>query len=151
MKVVWVSMLGSQRGISQWVVLLVSLIGGSLGGWDHGLQFLSVMMVTDYVLGVLVAVKLKRLDSSIMFWGVIRKVVMFVVVAVAFQAQSLLPASLPLRELTLWFYIGKEGLSFIEHTGKIIPLPVVLSQFFEQLKTEEPRKGLERKELDEDE
>jgi toxin secretion/phage lysis holin len=107
-----------------------------LGGWDMLLQALLVFMALDYVTGFLAAVKQKRVNSEVMYWGGIRKGVVIVVVVIAASCDTLLGLDPPiLRALAIWFYIGREGISIFENIGKLgVPLPYHVIRVFEQIK-----------------
>jgi toxin secretion/phage lysis holin len=117
-----------------------SVIGTSisalLGGWDMLIQALVIFMAIDYVTGVLAAIKNKKLNSEIMYWGGIRKGVVIVVVVIAAACDSLLALDPPLlRALAIWFYIAREGISIFENIGKLgVPLPYSILKVFEQLR-----------------
>lgn len=134
------------------IAFYFSLVAGFLsrliGGYDELAGVLVYLVIADFIVGFLAAVKMKKLDSSIMFWGGLRKIIMFVVVAVAYQLNRIMATFLSLRELTLYFYIGKEGLSFVENVGKLVELPPALSQFFKQLKEKGEAEGTDLKEGD---
>jgi toxin secretion/phage lysis holin len=107
-----------------------------LGGWDMLLQALLVFMALDYITGFLAAVKQKRVNSEVMYWGGIRKGVVIVVVVIAASCDTLLGLDPPiLRALAIWFYIGREGISIFENIGKLgVPLPYHVIRVFEQIK-----------------
>ena len=100
------------------------------------LQALLVFMALDYVTGFLAAVKQKRVNSEVMYWGGIRKGVVIVVVVIAASCDTLLGLDPPiLRALAIWFYIGREGISIFENIGKLgVPLPYHVIRVFEQIK-----------------
>ena len=100
------------------------------------IQALVIFMAIDYVTGVLAAIKNKKLNSEIMYWGGIRKGVVIVVVVIAAACDSLLALDPPLlRALAIWFYIAREGISIFENIGKLgVPLPYSILKVFEQLR-----------------
>lgn len=106
-----------------------------LGGWDKPLQVLMVLMVADYVSGVLMAIKEKRVNSDVMFWGGIRKITILFVVGLAALIDDWLKMDAPVfRTAALYFYAGREGLSVVENLGSMgVPLPGKLTDFLEQL------------------
>lgn len=126
------------------LALYLGALGGILsqliGGFDVLAESLLYLMIVDVVTGVLGGVKEKKLDSQEIYWGVIRKIVMFSVVGLAFHMQSLFPTTLVLRETVMYFYLSKEGLSVIENIGKVVELPPILTQFFQRLTHEQKQK-----------
>ena len=118
--------------------IVISLIGGLLcqvlGGWDLLLKALVAMVVLDYLTGVLQAIYTKTLSSHIGYKGLIRKIVIFVVVAVAVVLEEVIGTELPLREITILFFISNEGISLLENADKITPLPDKLRDVLIQLR-----------------
>ena len=113
-----------------------------LGGWDKPLQFLLVLMFFDFILGTLGALKTKTLDSKIMFWGGINKILVLMLVVLSVFIDYFLPVEEPcIRTAVIFFYCGREGLSLVENCGHLgMPLPPSVSQFFNQLNGNEKEK-----------
>jgi len=115
-------------------------IGGTfvsawLGGWDAALKVLVVLMIIDYATGFLGAVRLKKVNSEVMFWGGIRKGAILAVVAMAVLLDSMMGNPDPiLRTLAIYFYASREGISVTENLGILgVPLPPVFTKVLEQL------------------
>lgn len=106
-----------------------------LGGWDVALQVLITFMVIDYATGLLGAVKQKRVNSEVMFWGGIRKIIILAVVALAVLLDQMVGMPEPIiRTLTIYFYVAREGVSVTENLGIIgVPLPPMIKNVLEQL------------------
>ena len=128
-------------GFNTVIALLGTFVTAWLGGWDVALKALVVFMVIDYATGVLSAIKEKKLDSEIMFWGGIRKAVILVVVAIAIIMDGMLGNTEPLlRTLAIYFYVGREGLSVTENLGQLgVPLPEAIRTILQQLNKEEAK------------
>lgn len=105
-----------------------------LGGFDSLLVTLLILIVVDYVTGVISAAYEKKLSSAIGYKGIIKKILMVLIVGVAVTVQRILPEGLPLREITILFFIANEGLSVLENAAKVIPLPTKLKSVLLQLK-----------------
>ena len=122
--------------ISATVAILGTFSNIILGGYDKILSLLVFLMASDFILGILVAIKAKRLNSKVMFWGGINKILVLMLVALAVRLDSVLPIAEPyIRTAVIWFYSGREGLSLVENYGKIgLPLPPFLVNLLEQLK-----------------
>lgn len=107
------------------------------GGFDALLQALVVLTIADVFTGLLATLVAHDLDSHELFRGTIRKVLMFVVVAVAHQLDQVLGLGVDeplLRTATIWFFIGHEGLSLVENAGKAgLPLPESLTAALRRL------------------
>ena len=105
-----------------------------LGGFDSLLVTLIILIAVDYVTGVIAAAYEKKLSSAIGYKGIIKKVLMVLIVGVAVTIGRILPEGLPLREMTILFFIANEGLSVLENAAKVIPLPQKLKSVLVQLK-----------------
>lgn len=121
-----------------WLRYLVAALGGLatalFGGWDVYLKVLVAFIAFDYITGVIAAYQEKKLNSNVGWRGITRKVLIFVVVALAHLLDTALEQQL-FRGLVIWFYIGNEGLSVIENLGRAgVPIPAPLRAALESLK-----------------
>lgn len=125
-------------GISAVISAVGTFLTFILGGWDKPLQFLLLLMFFDFLLGTLGALKNKVLDSKVMFWGGINKILVLMLVVLSVFIDYFLPVEEPcIRTAVIFFYCGREGLSLIENCGLLgMPLPPFIAQFFAQLKNE---------------
>ena len=57
-----------------------------------------------------------------------------IVVGAAVVLQSVLPENIPLREITIMFFICNEGISILENAAAIIPIPEKLKNVLLQLR-----------------
>lgn len=94
-----------------------------LGGWDMLIYGLMTLMAFDYISGVLAAGRRKELSPNIAFWGITRKFMILMLVAVAVVLDIILSSQGAIRALTIIWYGSTEGLSIIENAA-IIGLPV---------------------------
>lgn len=123
----------------------VSVVGGIvggflcqwLGGWDVILKALVVLIVLDYITGVLKAIVTKTLSSQVGFIGLIRKIVIFIVVATAVTVQAVVGDAIPLREIVIIFFICNEGISLLENASEFVPIPEKLKDTLIQLRDKE--------------
>lgn len=111
----------------------LGVVNHYLGGWDLLLNTFIVLVILDFVTGWLNAIFTKRLSSEIGSKGVARKIVIFIIIAVANLLQELLNDTIPLREIILMFYIVNEALSIIENAAYFVPIPEKLKQVILQL------------------
>jgi toxin secretion/phage lysis holin len=110
-----------------------------LGGVDKLLTALIAFMVLDYATGLLGAWSSHTISSAVGFRGIAKKVMLLGVVAVAFIIEDVTGGNLPLRELTIMFFIANEGLSILENAATAgLPLPTKLKDALLQV-----RKGSE--------
>lgn len=105
-----------------------------LGGWDVILKALVALVVLDYVTGVLKAIATKTLSSAVGFKGLIRKIVIFIVVATAVVVQSVVGDVIPLREIVIIFFVCNEGISLLENASEFVPIPERLKETLIQLR-----------------
>jgi len=124
--------------VFNWFSIVGGIVGGFLcdflGGNDVILRALIALVILDYVTGVLKAIVTKTLSSSIGFRGLIRKIVIFIVVATAVIIQGVLGDSIPLREIVIIFFICNEGISLLENASEFVPIPKKLKDTLIQLR-----------------
>jgi toxin secretion/phage lysis holin len=123
-------------GFNTILAVLGTIVSNYLGGWDVALKVMIFCMIVDYGTGVLDAIRVQTLNSEVMFWGGVRKAVIFIVVGLAVMLDELVGNESPIfRTLALYFYIGREGLSIVENLGHLgIPLPAFVEKVLDQLK-----------------
>jgi toxin secretion/phage lysis holin len=117
------------------ISILATTTTAWFGGWDITLKVMIVLMLADYLTGVLAAWKRKQINSEVMFWGGIRKGICLLVIAIAVLLDELIGNDVPMfRMLALYFYIAREGLSVVENAGLLgVPLPSFVIKILEQL------------------
>lgn len=114
----------------------VGTLASILGGWDMWLKALVLFVVLDYMTGLMAAAIEKVLSSEVGFRGIVKKVFIFCLVAVAFQADILLGTAI-IRLAVIGFYLGTEGLSILENAARSgLPLPEALKNALMQLKSQ---------------
>lgn len=121
-----------------WISVVGGVLGGFLaywlGGWDVLLKTIVFMSILDYVTGWIKAIYNKRMSSEIGFRGILKKIVMFIVIAVAYAIQLLVNDTVPLREVVITFYIANEALSILENAAEFIKIPDKLKSVLLQLR-----------------
>lgn len=105
-----------------------------LGGWDMLLKTILMLSVLDYATGILKGIYEKKLSSEIGYKGIIKKVMMFVVICAAYTLQGAISDQIPLREITIMFFIANEGISLLENASVIIPVPSKIKEVLLQLR-----------------
>lgn len=117
------------------VAAVGTIVSAWLGGWDTALNVLIVLMIVDYATGLLGAIKLKKVNSEVMWWGGIRKGAILAVIAMAVLLDRMLGNPEPiLRTLAIYFYAAREGVSLTENLGILgVPLPPGIKRVLEQL------------------
>ncbi len=127
-------------GISLQKITITSVIAGLggfvawfLGGWDELIICHLTMMVIDYLTGVAKAIYQKKLSSKVGFRGIIKKVLALLVIGLSATLTHILPEGVPLREVTVLFFIANEGFSILENADGLIPLPKKLRSVLAQI------------------
>jgi len=108
------------------------------GAWDPILQALIVLVVIDYITGVLSAYFAKELNSEIGFLGIAKKFCIFLMVALATILDASAGLGEPwLRTAVIMFFVANESISALENMGRIgVPLPEFLTAALEKLHKE---------------
>lgn len=118
--------------------IVTGVLGGIvvswLGGMDAILHALVALVIVDYLTGLLKAWNLKEISSRIGFVGLIKKVLIFVVIAVAVEVEKVIGDAIPLREVVIMFYLANEGISFLENISVFINFPDQIKDAFLQIR-----------------
>lgn len=115
-------------------------IGGTLGiligGLDGLLIALLVFMTIDIITGVSRAVVEKTLSSRIMFLGLLRKCIIFLLVIVGHVVDAyVIGTGDAVRTMIIIFYIANDGLSILENSVALgLPVPEKLREILAQLR-----------------
>ena len=104
------------------------------GGWDMALRTLVLFMVLDYILGVICGFKEKQLSSEVAFRGILKKVTILIVVAVAVHLDTAFNTHGSIRSMGIFFYASLEGISILENAARMgVPIPEALKNALAQL------------------
>ncbi|WP_312907197.1 phage holin family protein [Tissierella praeacuta] len=127
-----------ENNFTIWIKRILFAIGGVittiLGGWDMLLKTLVGLVIADYILGVTAAGMNKRVDSSVCYPGIFKKVMLFIPIGICYSLDQLFGTEM-LRNVSIWFYIGNEGISIVENLGKAgVPIPKFLGEALVQLR-----------------
>lgn len=132
------------------VSIIIGIIGGfickHLGGFDMLLGVIITLVVLDYLTGILKAIYNKKLSSEVGYKGIIKKIFIFIVIATAYEVQKVTGNNIPLREMTLMFFIANEAISLLENAGEFIPIPDKLRDVLIQLRDKNVNIGDEKNE-----
>lgn len=115
---------------------IVTAVSGFLGGMDGIMYALTAFIGIDYITGVAVAVKQKKLSSEVGFWGLVRKGCILLLIGIAHYIDKFVICSGDVtRTVTAMYYIGNEGVSVLENCGNLgLLLPPKLIDVLEQIK-----------------
>lgn len=120
------------------ISIVFGVVAGSaihlLGGNDILLKTIIILVVLDYITGIIKAVYLKQMSSQIGFKGILKKVMIFILICFSFLIQTFLKDSIPLREIVITFFIANEGISLLENASIIIPIPQKLKDVLLQIR-----------------
>lgn len=128
------------------MVNVIKLITGSiatffiylLGGFDIALQSLLIVIVLDYITGLLKASKKKKLSSKIGLKGIKKKIGLLCLVALSTVVDHIAGDSGLIRTMVIYYLVANEGLSIIENLAELdVIIPEFLKEKLEQLKNKE--------------
>ena len=125
---IWAKLQIAIAGIGGW-------LGYALGGCDGLLTALVILMVIDYITGVMCAIVDKKLSSEVGFKGICKKVLVMMLVTVANVIDvHVVGTGSALRGATVCFYLSNEGLSILENAVHLgLPVPEGLREVLAQL------------------
>lgn len=126
----------------QWDKFISTVIAGAgacanyfFGGWDMALKTVILLMVLDYITGLICAGKDKTLSSSIGFKGLGKKILILIIIAVGVSVDNIAGANGIIRSLVIFFYASMEGVSILENATRAgVPVPDKLKDMLVQLK-----------------
>ena len=124
------------------VACVGAAIASLFGGWNGAMTTLVILMLIDYVTGIIVAGVFHAspkssggaLSSAVGFKGICRKFVILLIVVVACRVDLLLDTNI-IRDATCIGFCANELVSITENAGLMgIPLPRKLVEAIEVLK-----------------
>lgn len=134
-------------------VIFKSIVAGAgavtgylYGGWDTLLQVLLIFVIVDYLTGIIAGGTNGKLSSKVGFRGILKKVLIFIIVAVAHWVDVAVGVALGedvaiFRNATIFFYLANELLSITENAGEMgVPIPEKLMNAVEILKGKKEEK-----------
>lgn len=106
-----------------------------LGGLDIALKSLLIVIIIDYITGVLSAIYNKKLNSKIGFKGIIKKFIYLIIIALSVILDKIVGDTGTIRTIVIYFFVANDGISILENAGEMnIPLPKKLIDVLDQLK-----------------
>ena len=122
-----------------WTSTVIGIVGGFFaaifGQWDSILWALLVIMVLDYLTGVIKAIYTKTISSEIGFKGLLKKITILIIVALSNVLQQVTGDNVAIREIVIMFYIANEGISVLENVAVIYPrMPKAIKDILLQIR-----------------
>lgn len=106
-----------------------AILGYLFGGWSVLLGILMVFVITDYITGMTAAWIKHELSSEVGFKGIYKKVLIFVIVAMAHLADVALGLNAVIMSASIFFYLANELISILENAGEMgLPVPSILKK-----------------------
>jgi len=118
--------------------LTVSITTKTIGGMDTLLYALLSFIIIDYITGVILAIKNKKLSSEIGYKGISKKVALLMIVCMGnIMDKYVLYTGSTLRTMIVMFYLANEAISILENVGNIgLSIPKKLKDAIEKLNSE---------------
>ena len=139
--------------ILKWLAGAAGAVAGLLGEWNVLLTILAIMMVLDYLTGLIVAWRGRSpktetggVSSKAGFDGLIRKAFIMAVVLVATLLDTAIGnATRVFQTAATMYYIANEGISILENTSLMgVKYPDFILRALETLRDEGDKGGYEK-------
>lgn len=106
-----------------------------LTGYDTLFKALLILIVLDYLSGIMRAIYTKKLSSKIGAKGIIKKIGYIVLIVVVEILDILLKDNGYLRNIIIYMFIANEGISILENWSAMgIKVPDIIKDKFSNLK-----------------
>ena len=106
-----------------------------VGGIDVAMKSLLIVIVIDYITGVMSAIYNKKLNSTIGLKGILKKFSYLIIVSLSVILDKIVGDTGAIRTLVIYFFVANDGISIVENIGKMgVPLPKKLTEVLEQLR-----------------
>ena len=107
-----------------------------VGGIDIAMKSLLIVIVIDYITGVMSAIYNKKLNSNIGLKGILKKFSYLIIVSLSVILDRIVGDTGAIRTLVIYFFVANDGISIVENIGKMgVPLPKKLTEVLEQLRS----------------
>jgi len=108
------------------LTLLLSTVTYLIGGFDMALQTMTVMIIIDYITGIMKAVNNKNLSSYLGWKGIMKKTSMFLSIIVACQLERAIGQEGLIRNVVAYGFVVNEGISILENMDDLgIQIPLL--------------------------
>lgn len=132
-------------GSWHWVVTMILTpvalaLGHVLGGWTPAMTTLLIIMGLDVLSGLARAYVQKAVSSSVSWNGMLKKFLVFVIIALACQIDLVMQSPPLLRNLIVTAFTISEALSVVENVSAAgLPVPEFLKHALAQLNEKKAR------------
>ena len=124
------------------------VVSALIGGWDLALETLAIIMLLDYLTGLIVAGVFHKspksdggaLESKAAFKGLVKKALIVVIVVAFHQADKLTGKSF-FRDGACWAFFIAELISVVENVGLVYPLPTFVTKCLDWFKDKREHLG----------
>lgn len=101
----------------------LSFLAWLVGGFDLLIQVLLILMIFDYISGIIAGYKSNELNSKRGFKGICKKIIILIIISCSTLLSYILGNS-SLRDIVGIFYVATEILSILENAAKVgVPIP----------------------------
>lgn len=123
------------NAVSVFIGVAGGILAGIFGQWDTALRALVILMAMDYITGIIKAIYIKKLSSEEGYKGILKKITILVIVALANVVQVITGGAAAVREIVIMFYIANEGISVLENVAAVsTKMPAALKNILLQLR-----------------
>ncbi|WP_053955089.1 phage holin family protein [Inediibacterium massiliense] len=107
-----------------------------IGEWNRIIHILVILIIMDYITGLMKGYKNKEISSEMGHKGLLKKAAIFIVIILAHQLDLAVASQNPVfRTMTIYFYIANEGISITENiAGLGVPLPAFIVKVLKKMK-----------------
>lgn len=114
--------------------IVLTALSYLLGGFDSALKCLIIVIIIDYLTGIICAIYNNTLNSKTGLKGILKKFCYLLIVTVAVVIDEITGETGIIRNLVIFFFVANDGISILENVGKMgINYPEKLKQVLEQL------------------
>ena len=104
------------------------------GGYDILFKTFLIVIIIDYISGILQAIYKKKLNSQIGAKGIVKKVGYILIVIIAAAFDTLNGNAMAIRNVIIYMFIANEGISILENLSQIgILIPNILKNKLESM------------------
>lgn len=120
-----------------YIRVFISTVSGFFISWVGGIDGIFTLLLfligIDIITGFMKGLYLKEINPDKMFLGSLKKITIFIVVMISTQVVKYIGSELPLREITIMYYIVQEGLSSLQNISIFNSVPKELTDFFDKI------------------